>query len=40
MFLYRFSAGMEAILKKDAYGIRHFKYIEKPKDSRQLTFQL
>lgn len=37
MFLYRFSAGMEAILKKDAYGIRHFKYIEKPKDSRQLT---
>ncbi|KKE77708.1 hypothetical protein DTX80_12900 [Bacilli bacterium] len=40
MFLYRFSAGMEAILEKDAYGILHLKYIEKPKDPRQLTFQL
>lgn len=40
MFLYRFSAGMEAILKRDACGIRHFKYIEKPKGSRQLVFQL
>lgn len=40
MFLYRFSAGMEAILKRDARGIRHFKYIEKPKGSRQLVFQL
>lgn len=37
MFLYRFSAGMEAILKKDGYGIRYFKYLEKPKRSRQLT---
>lgn len=40
MFLYRFSAGMKAILEKDAYGIQHFKYIEKTKNSRQLTFQL
>jgi hypothetical protein len=40
MFLYRFSAGMKAILEKDASGIRHFKYIEKAKSSRQLTFQL
>jgi len=39
MFLYRFSAGMEAILKKDAHGIGHFKYIEKSVGSRQLTFQ-
>lgn len=31
MFLYRFSSGMKAILEKDAYGIQHFKYIEKPK---------
>ena len=40
MFLYRFSAGMKAILEKDAYGIRHFKYIEKAKNSRQLSLQL
>ncbi|GGB63865.1 hypothetical protein GCM10011409_46140 [Lentibacillus populi] len=40
MFLYRFSAGMEAILIKDKHGIRHFKYIEKPVSSRQLTLQL
>jgi len=40
MFLYRFSAGMQAILKKDACGVQHFKYIEKPKGPRQLTLQL
>lgn len=40
MFLYRFSAGMEAILKKDAHGVRHFKYIEKRANSRQLVLQL
>lgn len=40
MFLYRFSAGMSAILKKDRHGIRHFKHIEKPKDPRQLVLQL
>lgn len=40
MFLYRFSAGVEAILKKDAHGVRHFKYIEKRKNSRQLILQL
>jgi len=40
MFLYRFSAGMKAILEKDAYGIRHFKYIEKSNDPRQLAFTL
>jgi hypothetical protein len=40
MFLYRFSAGMEAILKKDKHGVRHFKYIEKPVGSRQLTLEL
>lgn len=28
MFLYRFSAGMKAILEKDTSGIQHFKYIE------------
>jgi hypothetical protein len=40
MFLYRFSAGMEAVLKKDKHGVRHFKYIEKPVGSRQLALQL
>ncbi|MEN1970085.1 transposase [Lentibacillus sp. N15] len=40
MFLYRFSAGMKAILEKDKHGIRHFKYIEKPVGSRQLALQL
>lgn len=40
MFLYRFSAGMKAILEKDAYGIRHFKYTEKTTDLRQLVFRL
>lgn len=40
MFLYRFSSGMKAILEKDAYGIQHFKYIEKPKNLRQLVFNL
>lgn len=40
MFLYRFAAGMKAILEKDAYGIRHFKYTEKNTDSRQLVFRL
>lgn len=40
MFLYRFSAGMKAILDKDTVGIQHFKYIEKSKVGRQLAFQL
>lgn len=40
MFLYRFSAGMKAILEKDVCGIQHFKYIEKPKKSGQLAFNL
>jgi len=40
MFLYRFSAGMKAILEKDSHGIRHFKYIEKTRDSRQLELKL
>jgi hypothetical protein len=40
MFLYRFSAGMKAILEKDASGIRHFKYIERTKDPRQLVLRL
>ncbi len=39
MFLYRFSAGMEAILRKDKCGVRHFKYIKKTKGSQQLAFQ-
>lgn len=40
MFLYRFSSGIKAILEKDAYGIQHFKYIEKPKGPRQIEFEL
>jgi hypothetical protein len=40
MFLYRFSAGVQAILKKDSEGIQHFKYIRKPKGSRQLALPL
>lgn len=40
LYLYRFSAGMKAILEKDAYGIRHFKYIEKAQNSRQLSLQI
>lgn len=40
MFLYRFSAGMKAILEKDSFGIQHFKYIEKPKGPKQLTLLL
>ncbi|MGY0692499.1 transposase [Virgibacillus sp. FSP13] len=40
MFLYRFSAGMKAILEKDRQGIQHFKYIEKPKSFRQLVLDL
>ena len=40
MFLYRFSVGMKAILEKDAYGIWHFKYIEKQRNPRQLVFNL
>lgn len=38
MFLYRFSAGMKAILEKDSYGIQHFKYIEKSRGYKQLEF--
>lgn len=38
MFLYRFSSGMNATLIKDAHGIHHFKYIEKPKGSLLLAF--
>src|SRR5690625_1320731 len=40
MFLYRFSAGMKAILEKDSHGIQHFKYIERPKNPRQLELKL
>ena len=40
MFLYRFSAGMKAVLEKDSYGIKHFKYTEKPKDSDQSEIKL
>lgn len=40
MFLYRFSTGMKAILEKDAYGIQHIKYKERPKSPRQLQFEL
>ena len=40
MFLYRFSAGMKAILEKDMHGIQHFKYIEKPKNPYQLELEL
>lgn len=40
MFLYRFSAGMKAILEKDMHGIQHFKYIEKPKNPYQLELAL
>lgn len=40
MFLYRFSYGMKEILKRDTRGIQHFKYIEKRKNSQQLTFKL
>ncbi|KKE77858.1 hypothetical protein DTX80_06700 [Bacilli bacterium] len=40
MFLYRFSAGMKAILEKDMHGIKHFKYIEKPKNPYQLEMKL
>lgn len=40
MFLYRFSAGMKAILEKDPNGNKHFKYLEKPKNPRQLEFTL
>jgi len=39
MFLYRFSAGMRSILKKDSHGIKHFKYIER-RDPRQLELVL
>lgn len=40
MFLYRFSAGMKAILEKDTRGIQHFKYIEKAHVPRQLELKL
>lgn len=40
MFLYRFSTGMKAILEKDSHGIKHFKYIEKPKHPDQLEMKL
>lgn len=40
MFLYRFSAGMKAILEKDTVGIQHYKYIEKAHDPRQLELKL
>src|SRR5690625_848743 len=39
MFLYRFLAGMNSILKRDSHGIRHLKYIER-RISRQLEFGL
>src|SRR5690606_13487823 len=40
MFLYRFSAGMKAILEKDTRGIQHFKYIEKASNPLQLELKL
>lgn len=40
MFLYRFSAGMKAILEKDTHGIQHYKYIEKVHDTKQLELEL
>ncbi len=40
MFLYRFSAGMKAILDKDTRGIQHFKYIERASNPRQLKLNL
>lgn len=40
MFLYRFSAGMKAILEKDIHGIQHFKYIDSPKNPEQLEMKL
>jgi len=40
MFLYRFSAGMKAILEKDTCGIQHFKYIERVHNPRQLELKL
>lgn len=40
MFLYRFSAGIKAILNKDRHGIQYFKYIERRKNPRQLAFKL
>lgn len=39
MYLYRFLAGMKAILNRDSHGIHHFKYIEK-RNSRQLVLRL
>jgi|SRR5699024_579390 len=39
MYLYRFLAGMKAILNRDSHGISHFKYLEKRR-GRQLVFQL
>src|SRR5690625_65428 len=39
MYLYRFSAGMKAILSRDTKGIHHFKYIEK-RNSKQLVLRL
>ena len=40
MFLYRFSAGMKAILEKDTCGIQHFKYVEQVHNPRQLELKL
>lgn len=40
MFLYRFSAGMKAILARDTRGIQHFKYIERSHNPRQLELKL
>ncbi|MBS4203385.1 hypothetical protein [Lederbergia citrea] len=40
MFLYRFSAGMKAILEKDSACIQHFKYIEKTSGPKQLVLPL
>ena len=37
MYLYRFLAGMRAILRRDPHGVFHFKYIEK-RHARQLAF--
>lgn len=40
MYLYRFSAGLKAILEKDAHGIQHFKRIERRGTSIQYALQL
>src|SRR5699024_7403524 len=40
MALSVFSSVLNAILKRDIHGIKHFKYIEEPKNPMQLTLSL